>query len=91
MAVGAGGPVGWAVQLVRPVRRTGSRKREPGLGTIPPERLRVNPGCGLKARAGPETKAPLENLAAAARTAREERPRPGPARLPPPKLPVGAP
>ncbi|MFB6817453.1 5-methyltetrahydropteroyltriglutamate--homocysteine S-methyltransferase [Streptomyces sp. NPDC056347] len=43
-----------------------------GLGAIPPERLWVNPDCGLKTRGWPETKASLENLVAAARTVREE-------------------
>ncbi|MGX9884242.1 5-methyltetrahydropteroyltriglutamate--homocysteine S-methyltransferase [Streptomyces sp. NPDC002276] len=43
-----------------------------GLEAIPPERLWVNPDCGLKTRGWPETRASLENLVAAARTVREE-------------------
>ncbi|MBA0051081.1 5-methyltetrahydropteroyltriglutamate--homocysteine S-methyltransferase [Streptomyces sp. AJS327] len=45
-----------------------------GLGAIPPERLWVNPDCGLKTRGWPETRASLENLVAAARTVRRELP-----------------
>ncbi|MGW1533556.1 5-methyltetrahydropteroyltriglutamate--homocysteine S-methyltransferase [Streptomyces aureus] len=43
-----------------------------GLEAIPAERLWVNPDCGLKTRAWPETRTSLENLVAAARTVREE-------------------
>ncbi|BDH05996.1 5-methyltetrahydropteroyltriglutamate--homocysteine S-methyltransferase [Streptomyces seoulensis] len=43
-----------------------------GLRAIPAERLWVNPDCGLKTRAWPETRASLENLVAAARTVRSE-------------------
>ena len=43
-----------------------------GLRAIPAERLWVNPDCGLKTRAWPETRASLENLVAAARTVRGE-------------------
>ncbi|GAA3716739.1 5-methyltetrahydropteroyltriglutamate--homocysteine S-methyltransferase [Streptomyces tremellae] len=43
-----------------------------GLGAIPAERLWVNPDCGLKTRAWPETRASLEHLVAAARTVRAE-------------------
>ncbi|MEV0742594.1 5-methyltetrahydropteroyltriglutamate--homocysteine S-methyltransferase [Streptomyces sp. NPDC050549] len=43
-----------------------------GLEAIPPERLWVNPDCGLKTRGWPETRASLESLVAAARTVREE-------------------
>ncbi|MCX4238344.1 MULTISPECIES: 5-methyltetrahydropteroyltriglutamate--homocysteine S-methyltransferase [Streptomyces] len=43
-----------------------------GLEAIPAERLWVNPDCGLKTRAWPETRASLENLVAAARTIRTE-------------------
>ncbi|MEU9187281.1 5-methyltetrahydropteroyltriglutamate--homocysteine S-methyltransferase [Streptomyces sp. NPDC048484] len=43
-----------------------------GLEAIPAERLWVNPDCGLKTRAWPETRASLENLVAAARTVRTE-------------------
>ncbi|MFE5142295.1 5-methyltetrahydropteroyltriglutamate--homocysteine S-methyltransferase [Streptomyces fagopyri] len=41
-----------------------------GLEAIPPERLWVNPDCGLKTRAWPEVRAALENLVAAAREVR---------------------
>ncbi|WP_374201085.1 5-methyltetrahydropteroyltriglutamate--homocysteine S-methyltransferase [Streptomyces mayonensis] len=43
-----------------------------GLRAIPAERLWVNPDCGLKTRAWPETRSSLEHLVAAARTVREE-------------------
>ncbi|MGW2341295.1 5-methyltetrahydropteroyltriglutamate--homocysteine S-methyltransferase [Streptomyces sp. NPDC001661] len=43
-----------------------------GLEAIPAERLWVNPDCGLKTRAWPETRASLEHLVAAARTVRGE-------------------
>ncbi|MEU3612342.1 5-methyltetrahydropteroyltriglutamate--homocysteine S-methyltransferase [Streptomyces sp. NPDC006872] len=43
-----------------------------GLRAIPAERLWVNPDCGLKTRAWPETRVSLENLVAAARTVRGE-------------------
>ncbi|MFE0100423.1 5-methyltetrahydropteroyltriglutamate--homocysteine S-methyltransferase [Streptomyces sp. NPDC059009] len=43
-----------------------------GLEAIPPQRLWVNPDCGLKTRGWPETRASLESLVAAARTVREE-------------------
>ncbi|MFI1471079.1 5-methyltetrahydropteroyltriglutamate--homocysteine S-methyltransferase [Streptomyces wuyuanensis] len=43
-----------------------------GLKAIPAERLWVNPDCGLKTRAWPETRASLENLVAAARAVRGE-------------------
>ncbi|MCZ7462214.1 5-methyltetrahydropteroyltriglutamate--homocysteine S-methyltransferase [Streptomyces sp. WMMC940] len=43
-----------------------------GLRAIPAERLWVNPDCGLKTRAWPETRASLENLVAAARAVRGE-------------------
>lgn len=39
---------------------------------IPPERLWVNPDCGLKTRNWPETEAALANMVAAAKTLREE-------------------
>jgi 5-methyltetrahydropteroyltriglutamate--homocysteine methyltransferase len=38
---------------------------------IPAERLWVNPDCGLKTRAWPETEAALVNMVAAARQARQ--------------------
>ncbi|MFE2964243.1 5-methyltetrahydropteroyltriglutamate--homocysteine S-methyltransferase [Streptomyces sp. NPDC059340] len=43
-----------------------------GLEAIPAERLWVNPDCGLKTRAWPETRSSLENLVTAARTVRTE-------------------
>jgi 5-methyltetrahydropteroyltriglutamate--homocysteine methyltransferase len=39
---------------------------------LPPEQLWVNPDCGLKTRAWPETEAALRNLVQAARQVREE-------------------
>lgn len=39
-----------------------------------PNRLWINPDCGLKTRGRPETSASLANLAAAARTVRGELP-----------------
>jgi 5-methyltetrahydropteroyltriglutamate--homocysteine methyltransferase len=44
---------------------------------IPPERLWVNPDCGLKTRAWPETEAALSNMVAAARILREKMGAPG--------------
>ncbi|MCB5912105.1 5-methyltetrahydropteroyltriglutamate--homocysteine S-methyltransferase [Streptomyces pinistramenti] len=41
-----------------------------GLEAIPPERLWVNPDCGLKTRGWPEVRTSLENLVTAARTVR---------------------
>lgn len=52
--------VGWMVDLMK---RAGSR--------LPRERLWVNPDCGLKTRAWPETEAALVAMVAAARTLRE--------------------
>lgn len=43
-----------------------------GLKAIPAERLWVNPDCGLKTRAWPETRVSLEHLVTAARTVRAE-------------------
>lgn len=42
------------------------------LNVIPPERLWINPDCGLKTRQWPETVASLRNLVAAARQIRQE-------------------
>ena len=39
---------------------------------LPPEKLWVNPDCGLKTRAWPEVEAALENMVAAAKRARSE-------------------
>jgi 5-methyltetrahydropteroyltriglutamate--homocysteine methyltransferase len=41
---------------------------------VPASRLWVNPDCGLKTRAWPETEAALVNMVAAARRLREEIP-----------------
>ncbi|GAA4672503.1 5-methyltetrahydropteroyltriglutamate--homocysteine S-methyltransferase [Streptomyces chumphonensis] len=41
-----------------------------GLAALPPERLWVNPDCGLKTRGWPEVRASLENLVDAARAVR---------------------
>ncbi len=41
-----------------------------GLAALPPERLWVNPDCGLKTRGWAEVRASLENLVTAARTVR---------------------
>ena len=38
---------------------------------IPAERLWVNPDCGLKTRKWPEVKQAIDNMVAAAKTARE--------------------
>ncbi|MDO0937619.1 5-methyltetrahydropteroyltriglutamate--homocysteine S-methyltransferase [Streptomyces sp. DG2A-72] len=46
------------------------------LKAIPADRLWVNPDCGLKTRAWPETRSSLENLVTAARTVRAELPTP---------------
>ncbi|ARH93663.1 5-methyltetrahydropteroyltriglutamate--homocysteine S-methyltransferase [Streptomyces sp. MOE7] len=43
-----------------------------GLEALPADRLWVNPDCGLKTRAWPETRAALENLVRAARTLRTQ-------------------
>ncbi|MCM8551216.1 5-methyltetrahydropteroyltriglutamate--homocysteine S-methyltransferase [Streptomyces sp. STCH 565 A] len=43
-----------------------------GLKAIPAERLWVNPDCGLKTRAWPETRVSLEHLVTAARSVRAE-------------------
>jgi 5-methyltetrahydropteroyltriglutamate--homocysteine methyltransferase len=39
---------------------------------IPPDRLWVNPDCGLKTRGWPETEAALRNMVGAARRMREQ-------------------
>jgi 5-methyltetrahydropteroyltriglutamate--homocysteine methyltransferase len=41
-------------------------------GVVPADRLWVNPDCGLKTRAWPETEAALRNMVAAARVLRAE-------------------
>ncbi|NUS15905.1 MAG: 5-methyltetrahydropteroyltriglutamate--homocysteine S-methyltransferase [Streptomyces sp.] len=43
-----------------------------GLAAIPPDRLWVNPDCGLKTRGWPETRASLRHLVGAARALRAE-------------------
>lgn len=52
--------MGWMVDLIR---RAAHR--------LPAERLWVNPDCGLKTRAWPETQAALESMVQAARTLRQ--------------------
>jgi 5-methyltetrahydropteroyltriglutamate--homocysteine methyltransferase len=47
---------------------------EQAAAVIPPERLWVNPDCGLKTRAWPEVKLSLANLVAAAKLLRERYP-----------------
>lgn len=44
---------------------------ERACGVIPPEHLWVNPDCGLKTRAWPETEAALTNMIFAARAVRQ--------------------
>jgi 5-methyltetrahydropteroyltriglutamate--homocysteine methyltransferase len=53
--------VGWMVDLMRKAA-----------GRLPKERLWVNPDCGLKTRAWPETEAALTSMVQAARTLREQ-------------------
>ena len=43
---------------------------EAAVAAIPASRVWVNPDCGLKTRAYPETKATLENLVSAAKAVR---------------------
>ena len=45
---------------------------EKALKQIPKERLWVNPDCGLKTRAWPETKAALANMVEAAKILRKK-------------------
>ncbi|MFJ7125072.1 5-methyltetrahydropteroyltriglutamate--homocysteine S-methyltransferase [Streptomyces sp. NPDC098101] len=67
------GPGVWDIHSPRvPSAEEASDLLRTGLEAIPAERLWVNPDCGLKTRAWPETRASLENLVAAARTVREE-------------------
>jgi 5-methyltetrahydropteroyltriglutamate--homocysteine methyltransferase len=46
------------------------RRMRKAAAVLPPENLWVNPDCGLKTRAWPETEAGLRNLAEAARRLR---------------------
>jgi 5-methyltetrahydropteroyltriglutamate--homocysteine methyltransferase len=46
---------------------------ERAVDALPPERLWVNPDCGLKTRGWPETKAALKNMVEAARELRARR------------------
>lgn len=48
------------------------RLLELALQVVPPERLWVNPDCGLKTRGWPEAEAALRNMVAAARRLREQ-------------------
>ncbi|WP_432060085.1 5-methyltetrahydropteroyltriglutamate--homocysteine S-methyltransferase [Streptomyces sp. S1] len=67
------GPGVWDIHSPRvPSAEEAAALLRTGLEAIPAERLWVNPDCGLKTRAWPETRASLENLVAAARTVREE-------------------
>ncbi|MFJ3815952.1 5-methyltetrahydropteroyltriglutamate--homocysteine S-methyltransferase [Streptomyces sp. NPDC090056] len=67
------GPGVWDIHSPRvPSAEEAADLLRTGLEAIPAERLWVNPDCGLKTRAWPETRASLENLVAAARTVREE-------------------
>ena len=54
-----------------PDRAEMMRLLEKACSVIPPERLWVNPDCGLKTRAWPETEAALKNMVAAAKAMRE--------------------
>ncbi|RSS36493.1 5-methyltetrahydropteroyltriglutamate--homocysteine S-methyltransferase [Streptomyces sp. WAC08241] len=67
------GPGVWDIHSPRvPSAEEAAALLRTGLEAIPAERLWVNPDCGLKTRAWPETRASLENLVAAARTVRAE-------------------
>ncbi|MFJ6248784.1 MULTISPECIES: 5-methyltetrahydropteroyltriglutamate--homocysteine S-methyltransferase [unclassified Streptomyces] len=67
------GPGVWDIHSPRvPSAEEAADLLRTGLEAIPAERLWVNPDCGLKTRAWPETRASLENLVAAARTVRGE-------------------
>ncbi len=67
------GPGVWDIHSPRiPSVAEASALLRKGLAAIPAERLWVNPDCGLKTRAWPETKASLENLVEAARQVRSE-------------------
>ncbi|MEU5162496.1 5-methyltetrahydropteroyltriglutamate--homocysteine S-methyltransferase [Streptomyces sp. NPDC020875] len=67
------GPGVWDIHSPRvPSPEEAARLLRTALKAIPSERLWVNPDCGLKTRAWPETRATLENLVTAARTVRAE-------------------
>ncbi|MEU8760104.1 5-methyltetrahydropteroyltriglutamate--homocysteine S-methyltransferase [Streptomyces sp. NPDC048659] len=67
------GPGVWDIHSPRvPSTAEAAALLRKGLEAIPAERLWVNPDCGLKTRAWPETRASLENLVAAAREVRTE-------------------
>ncbi|MFJ4870393.1 5-methyltetrahydropteroyltriglutamate--homocysteine S-methyltransferase [Streptomyces sp. NPDC088757] len=67
------GPGVWDIHSPRvPSAEEAASLLRTGLEAIPAERLWVNPDCGLKTRAWPETRASLESLVAAARTVRAE-------------------
>ncbi|WP_330294494.1 5-methyltetrahydropteroyltriglutamate--homocysteine S-methyltransferase [Streptomyces sp. NBC_00503] len=71
------GPGVWDIHSPRiPSAEEAAALLRKGLAAIPAERLWVNPDCGLKTRGWPETRASLAHLVAAARTVREELPRP---------------
>jgi 5-methyltetrahydropteroyltriglutamate--homocysteine methyltransferase len=56
-----------------PATRDMVRLLRKAAAVVPAERLWVNPDCGLKTRAWPETEAALRNMVAAARLLRAER------------------
>ncbi|MGF0167272.1 5-methyltetrahydropteroyltriglutamate--homocysteine S-methyltransferase [Streptomyces koyangensis] len=67
------GPGVWDIHSPRvPSAEEAAALLRTGLDAIPAERLWVNPDCGLKTRAWPETRASLENLVTAARAVRGE-------------------
>ncbi|MFF8644376.1 5-methyltetrahydropteroyltriglutamate--homocysteine S-methyltransferase [Streptomyces sp. NPDC015345] len=67
------GPGVWDIHSPRvPSAEEAAALLRTGLEAIPADRLWVNPDCGLKTRAWPETRASLENLVAAARAVRGE-------------------
>lgn len=69
------GPGLWDVHSPRvPGVEEMTRRLEEVAGVLPVEALWVNPDCGLKTRAWPETESSLRNLVAAAKKLREQTP-----------------
>jgi len=67
------GPGVWDIHSPRvPSREEIEQLVERALGHVPADTLWINPDCGLKTRGYAETRASLEHLVAAARTAREQ-------------------
>jgi 5-methyltetrahydropteroyltriglutamate--homocysteine methyltransferase len=65
------GPGVWDIHSPRvPTSEEVDRILEQALAALPPERLWVNPDCGLKTRAWPEVEASLQVLVASAKAAR---------------------